>query len=1522
MLYSDMLSENLRRHLLAQAKPVSGVPGLSQVGESGGLENQESFAFLVELFKTLRPELEKVLKQRVRDRAFIDERCRALYLYNQEFGHDYKSPDYQTVLGLEDGEGRIVVGPKRADYVKKGGDPIAPLPEYLKGPHVTLFGPPDSAKMAINAVNAYHRELKGEPAIVKELIGQHAPKWGADDEDSKTPIRADLISAGVNLTKCFEGTLKVVEAKTYELAPTMRALPIKRFPGLALPCTFLFLDGVAVPLHLYDFAMHFFHNHKDPSACVFYVPKLENEEEARYVKLMMETAEKLIQKKAPEYKIGTIRLMIVLENPRAIFRTHEIIDELYPYFAGASLGWHDYLASTARLFKEDGNYRIPVKADPNIVINYILASHRLLADVVGPRGGIKVGGMYGILPIGTDLDSPSFQITLKGYFKDVVTQMKRQLTGFWVAHPDFVRLGLALVEAWKRYEAGDLRPLETMVRSLLKDSHADEVMKFILGPDVPGLDRDDPLYARQLIVADIKESTYIKNNHPDEVRYNVFQCLQYLADWLTGSGCVALPALVEGVAVRVMDDLATTERSRWEVWHEIRHGRFSLEDFLTIAHEELNFIRKDLSDEKKIVQVKWSEATAKWYPVAFNIMVKLMTDETPCEFATELLLPFTIDDIRVANDPWAKAVELDEEKFHLPSTIQRFNTYFQALGSKRFAAEMSQRLVADYKLGEKIALSFDLSEVNAAASFHGDIGEGKKTLDHHAQLEQAKVFGEAESLKLELARLGLEYRQKFGFKFLISAKGKSGTELLAALKARLGNPTAAELETAKAALWEIARKRLETLVDTEVFSRPFKRHGIAAAQICFTQSNEQLNLGEAQEKMHFEVASLSKSVASAFAVEFFREKNISLDESVNTLLDSAKSPFRLTGPWGDLVKVKHLMNHQALNMHYVFGVEGSVMPAITDFLESKHGYGPVEVLHPPGSKFKYSGAGFIVLEHLIEALTGQKIAALTRKFLDQLGMEDFTFAQNDQTRLLSSGRRDDGSKVQLMFPAFAAGAMGTARSVANFLNHLTRAYHELSGSGPISHDTARTMLHGSDLGCREFMGATMGLGVFIVEADQNRYMVHQGANDGYRCLYFHCFAGPNRGEGMVSLSTGDLKAVFFHAEVAQEFLKLTKPHGVTPAKFKTDFSFKGLKQEEIVNIGYRDLVFNAFERARAEEILVKGARTSYDDQSALFEAEILSCTNDLFARAENLLSPNEPIFDPELFGKQGKIMDSWESVRHNPLPWDELHLRLKKKSKVRYALLSTKYHTANHAPYVKLVGLVNGEWQTLFDTEMEGHSLKLVDLEKHFEITELKVQMIPDGGFSRLMLFESAPAGLTFAPVKMAKCVGFQEKVPTTKKPLTLTYRGGVKPLPKGLVNVASLAYGAQVIEASNEHYGPAIQAISPFIPLNMFDGMESGRSRKPGSFEFITIKLAAESVIDKVEVDFTYFVNNNPRELSIEAKVGGQWKEVVSKTYVKSFAGSKKEFSLTLKDKISELKIKAYPCGGLNRVKAFARIS
>ncbi|MCM2348532.1 MAG: serine hydrolase [Bacteriovoracaceae bacterium] len=1525
--YDDFISPKIKAHLLKSATPVPGFVDLMQIGEGGGLEGTESLRFLCELYDSVKDELNLVLKRRARDRKFIDERTRALASFNHEMKRDYLSPDYMTIFGQEDADGRIVLGPKSENYARSGGKPVAPIPEWLSGNHVTLFGPPDSAKLSINAMNAYHRKLKDEPAIVGELLKTHdsLPKWGADDEDSKTPLREDLIAAGVNLTMCLEGTLSVDDGKRYELEKEKLSLPIKRFPGLALPCFFLFYKGEPLPLHLYDFALHFFRNWHNPKALAFYVPKLENEEEARYIRIMLEAAERLLKKTYSSYAVGSIRLMIVLENPRAVFRTHEIMDELYPYFAGASLGWHDYLASTARLFKEDANYRIPVKADPDIVIKYIKASHDLLAEVVGPRGGIKVGGMYGILPVSNDLKSPSYQVTIKGYIRDVITQMKRDLSGFWVAHPDFVRLGLALAQAWKFHQKGDSSKLETMVKSLLDDKYHQEILDFIHGPDIQGLDKNDPLYARSLIVADMKESNFIANNHPDEIRYNVFQSLQYITDWLSGNGCVALPAMIGGTPVRVMDDLATAERSRWEVWHEIHHGRFSLVDFLTIAHEELDFIRKDKSNEKKIVQVKWDERTKLWYPVAMNLMIKLMTDPEPVEFATQLFLPFTIDSVRGATDPWSEVQKLDADKFKISDYIKRFNYYFEMCGSRRFAKKMAKGVATCEKTAEGLIRRFEKKDILEAASFHGDIGN-KKNLDKLATHEQAEVKTDQE----ELITWGEKYLARFGMKFLVSAQGKSGSELLTLLKERFNNTEEQEIENAKEALWLITQKRMRAHPFNSLLSdldKALKKHRVNAAQVTIitSEGHQNLALGSAKKTTWFEFASLSKSVGTAFAIEYFKKAGIPLSRSVNDYLPELGFDPKL--------KISHLMSHGALNLHYVNGVPANrPMPKITEFLKgnAEYGYEPVKVINPPGEKFQYSGGGFLVLEHLIEKHSGRSITELTKSFLESLEMDEFSFQQETLPGIeYSHGYKDNGEEIEgtrKMFPSFAAGAMGTAHSMTHFLEHLEKAYHDLQGSGGISHDTARVMLHGTDKGCRKFMGSLMGLGIFVVEAGPNRFMLHQGANDGFRCIFLHCFFGPDRGKGLVVLSNGDFNGVLFNAEATQLILKELSIEGIDYNKFKTSFTAESIPQEEVVNTGYKNLIFDAFKRTRPEEITDKGPLDPLAPYNLCVGGEVTEVTNELFARADNLLSDHLPKFDPELFGAQGKIMDSWETVRHNLAGVDVMTFTLKKPGKIRYVLLSTKYHSGNFSPAVKLEGRVGGEWvEILPKTNLTGHSELRITLDQETGIvTEVRVSQYPDGGFTRLGLYTNLP--LDVKKSFDGKCKVYEEKIPQTVKPLSIKYDVTDSEIKKnwqrleGEFNNASLALGAKILSATDEHYSPAALVLSPFSPIHMFDGLESARSRVPGHCEQVVLELAKPAKIHRIEMDFTYFVNNNPLEVLLEGLCGGQWVPLVPLTNVKAFAGNKKEFLIDRPEIFEQIKLQSYPCGGLNRLKVFSK--
>ena len=166
-----------------------------------------------------------------------------------------------------------------------------------------------------------------------------------------------------------------------------------------------------------------------------------------------------------------------------------------------------------------------------------------------------------------------------------------------------------------------------------------------------------------MLAADIAESDVIANNDEHELRYNIFQALQYLTDWLCGNGCVALPAQMmnakrEGVLVRVMDDLATTERSRWELWAEVNHGRVSVHEFERLLASEIDFIQSDSATSVKRVAVKWEGEAARWYPIAVNILRQLVTDPNPVEFVPELTLPFTFDFVRNALDPWSLVVEL------------------------------------------------------------------------------------------------------------------------------------------------------------------------------------------------------------------------------------------------------------------------------------------------------------------------------------------------------------------------------------------------------------------------------------------------------------------------------------------------------------------------------------------------------------------------------------------------------------------------------------------------------------------------------------------------------------------------------------------------------------------------------------------------------------------------------------------------------------------------------------------------
>ena len=285
---------------------------------------------------------------------------------------------------------------------------------------------------------------------------------------------------------------------------------------------------------------------------------------------------------------------------------------------------------------------------------------------------------------------------------------------------------------------------------------------------------------------------------------------------------------------------------------------------------------------------------------------------------------------------------------------------------------------------------------------------------------------------------------------------------------------------------------------------------------------------------HFlQCALLSKTVAAAFSIEYFANKNISLTSSVNDILRQLNSPWLIrsalkaqtdstTGTAnsainGDDVILSMLLNHTALGMHYVFGIPLSQLTptplSLLDGSSTHLGYKELLLERPAGAQFAYSGGGFVVLQYLLELMEKDSIDNITRSFLNRCGLSNFTFTQlcapsgtkfayghlfvapSSSTAgsaasasaaaaaLKASGGANvsaNGEVEPLAFPPLAAGALCTPSALATFLANLAKAYNGIDGAGSagatsgISTSTARSMLGPQarqDKGALDFMGA-------------------------------------------------------------------------------------------------------------------------------------------------------------------------------------------------------------------------------------------------------------------------------------------------------------------------------------------------------------------------------------------------------------------------------------------------------------------
>ncbi len=409
--------------------------------------------------------------------------------------------------------------------VRDGDWQVAPGPPELQDRRVEITGPVDR-KMVINALNS------------------GAKMFMADFEDSNSPTWANCIEGQVNLTDALERTITLtvpLEAggeKQYALNDEVATLLV-RPRGWHLEERHFLVDGAPMSASLYDFGLYFFRNHARGGTW-FYLPKLESHLEARLWNDVFVWAQDELG--VPQ---GTIKATVLIETILAAFEMDEILYELREHSAGLNAGRWDYIFSVIKKLGHRPEFVLPDRAAVTMAVPFMRAYTDLLVKTCHARGAHAMGGMAAFIP--SRRDPEVNELAMTKVREDKNREANQGFDGTWVAHPDLVPVAMEIFDG----VLGE-RPNQVERRRDDVDSTAADLLNVAA---TPGEITDEGL------------------------RNNVSVGIQYLAAWLQGSGAVAI--------FNLMEDAATSEISRSQVWQWLRHGRVERADVVRAIEEEV-----------------------------------------------------------------------------------------------------------------------------------------------------------------------------------------------------------------------------------------------------------------------------------------------------------------------------------------------------------------------------------------------------------------------------------------------------------------------------------------------------------------------------------------------------------------------------------------------------------------------------------------------------------------------------------------------------------------------------------------------------------------------------------------------------------------------------------------------------------------------------------------------------------------------------------------------------------------------
>jgi malate synthase len=418
--------------------------------------------------------------------------------------------------------------------IRAGDWRVAAAPADLNDRRVEITGPVER-KMMINALNSGARVFMG------------------DFEDALSPPWSNVVAGQANCMDAVRRTLEFVspDGKRYRLAEKLATLVV-RPRGWHLDEKHVRVDGEPMPASLVDFGLYFFHNAREllarGSGPYFYLPKLEGYLEARLWNDVFRYAQDEL-----EIPRGTTRATVLIETILAAFQMDEILYELREHAAGLNAGRWDYLFSIIKNFRDDPAFLLPDRSQLTMSVPFMRAYTELLVKTCHRRGAHAIGGMAAFIP--SRRDPEVNEMALTRVREDKAREATAGYDGAWVAHPDLVPV-------------------------------VDEVFRAVLGarPHQKERQRDDvEVEAEELLKVQVSGGRVTEAG----VRSNISVAVQYLAAWLGGSGAVAINNL--------MEDAATAEISRSQLWQWIRHGART-EDGKPITRERCRRILKEETD--------------------------------------------------------------------------------------------------------------------------------------------------------------------------------------------------------------------------------------------------------------------------------------------------------------------------------------------------------------------------------------------------------------------------------------------------------------------------------------------------------------------------------------------------------------------------------------------------------------------------------------------------------------------------------------------------------------------------------------------------------------------------------------------------------------------------------------------------------------------------------------------------------------------------------------------------------------